>query len=293
MREHLGDKLDAYLDGSLDEASRREVEAHVKGCPGCARELQSTRALAARIDEAKPAEAPKSSFKSYWDRLLGRHGEVKTMTATQRLKRVVHSNVHAAIDAMEDPAKMIRQLLREMQDALAGARDELAESMALEIRLTRRAEAAEAESKSWDEKAALALRKGREDLARESLDEKLSQAALGAELRDEAAKQKIRVAQLRSAFDRLSRQFEELNRRKPMWLARARNSIGTAGSKEAYRAAYAELSRIVGESEERADVDDALAQLQRPASLDETLGELSRLEILEKEFQELKKRVQN
>lgn len=139
--------------------------------------------------------------------------------------------------------------------------------------------------------AALAMRKGREDLAREALGEKVSQAAFAEDLRAEAARQKARVTQLKSAYEGLTRQFEEVRRRKPVWLARARRMIGTKGSKDAYCAAYGELSRIAGEVEGQAAVEDVLAELERPLALEETLGDMSRIEVIDREMDALKQRL--
>ena len=292
MKDHLGAKLDAYLDGSLEDKDKIEVENHLRNCPTCKSEIKKLKDLSERIEDAKPAAVPKGAFKTYWDRLLGRHKEVNTMTAIQRVKRVVESNIHSAIDAMEEPSKMIKQLLREMEAAISDAREEVVESIVIEKGLTHRCQEACSSVKKWEDRAALALKNGREDLAREALKEQMGLEALADDFKQESEKQKARVSELKGALVRLERQFQDLKRRKTMWISQVQNSLGRSSSRKAYQTAYSELARVLDVTQEKSVVETTYSEIYTTQSLEETIDEMDQKQVLEQKLTVLKQRLQ-
>ena len=102
-----------------------------------------------------------------------------------RLSDIVNSNLNALLDRAEDPEKLIRLVIQEMEDTLvevrAGAARTIADKKEINRRLTRLGEAQD----EWDRKAALALRKDREDLARGALLEKAKLAETAQALEEE------------------------------------------------------------------------------------------------------------
>jgi phage shock protein A len=89
-----------------------------------------------------------------------------------RLRDIISSNINAMLDAAEDPEKLIRLMVQEMEDTLI----EVKASCAGAIAARKKAERAEASAKAavaeWQDRAGLAIDRGREDLAREALREK-------------------------------------------------------------------------------------------------------------------------
>jgi phage shock protein A len=146
-----------------------------------------------------------------------------------RFSDIVNSNINAILDKAEDPEKIVRLMIQEMEDTLVEVRSAAARSIADKKDLNRKIEALEHERTDWEDKAELALRKGREDLARaalveksrvataidafkqdyEAVDEGLSKlnediARLEAKLEDAKARQKALLARHKTANSRLA-----------------------------------------------------------------------------------------
>lgn len=89
-----------------------------------------------------------------------------------RFRDIVSSNINAMLDRAEDPEKLVKLMIQEMEDTLVELKAACARSMASRTRVNRALEDAKGRADSWGAKALLAIEKGREDLAREALVEK-------------------------------------------------------------------------------------------------------------------------
>ncbi len=91
-----------------------------------------------------------------------------------RFKDIVNSNINSLLDKAEDPEKMLRLMISEMEDTVIDLKSTTSSRMAEAIRLDNKIKEAEDTVKRWEKRAELALLKGKEDLAREALIEKKS-----------------------------------------------------------------------------------------------------------------------
>jgi phage shock protein A len=96
----------------------------------------------------------------------------KAMGIFTRFRDIVSSNINAMLDKAEDPEKLIRLMIREMEDTLVEIKTACAGVMAGGKKIKRQLDSLGARVKYWEEKAGLAVSKGRDDLAREALVEK-------------------------------------------------------------------------------------------------------------------------
>lgn len=89
-----------------------------------------------------------------------------------RFRDIVSSNINAMLDKAEDPEKLIKLMIREMEDTLVEIKASCAGVMANSKKVQRQLDEVQSREKYWSERAELAVEKGRDDLAREALLEK-------------------------------------------------------------------------------------------------------------------------
>ena len=213
-----------------------------------------------------------------------------------RTRDIIAANVTDLLDKAEDPAKMIRMIILEMEETLVEVRASAARTIADQKEMRRHIAKLETLQGSWTEKAELALSKNREDLAKAALVEKQKAADMCDQLTSEIAVLDEALKASEEDITKLQTKLREARARQNSIVARlesANNRVKlreiTNGSKmhDAF-SRFDVLERRVDLAEGRAD---ALDLGVAPLTLEEEIAALKSNDKVEAELEALKKRV--
>jgi len=200
-----------------------------------------------------------------------------------RIKTVVSSNINDLISKAENPEKMLNQLIIDMNEQLIESKKAVAMAIADEKKLERALQEQETQAREWEQKAMLAVKAGKDDLAKEALLRKQEYDKGAAEFRKQWEAQKSSVDTLKNSLRGLQNKIEEASRKKNLLIARAKraeaqqkiqNTISSvAGNRSAFDA-FDRMAAKVDQIEAEADAARELQDLSADASLDKRFEEL-------------------
>ena len=204
------------------------------------------------------------------------------MGILDRIRTVLKSNINALISKAEDPEKMLNQLLMDMNEQLLEAKKQVAMSIADEKKLERQALENKTQGEDWERKAMLAVKAGKDDLAKEALLRKQEYDGYAASFQKEFESQHASVEQLKDALRQLQAKIEEAGRKKNLLIARAKRA-------EAQKQIQQTMGSLSGNSS--FDTFDRMAQkvdqVEAEAEAMKELGEVTADQKLEDKFKEL------
>ena len=204
------------------------------------------------------------------------------MGILERIRTVLKSNINALISKAEDPEKMLNQLIMDMNENLLEAKKSVAMAIADEKKLERQALENKSQGEEWERKAMLAVKAGKDDLAREALTRKQEYDGYAASFQKEFEAQHASVEQLKDALRQLQAKIEEASRKKNLLIARAKRA-------EAQKQIQQTMGSLSGTSS--FDTFDRMAQkvdqVEAEAEAYKELGTGSADQKLEDKFKEL------
>lgn len=220
------------------------------------------------------------------------------MGVFSRLSDIVNSNLNAMLDRAEDPQKIVRLIIQEMEDTLVEVRSAAARSIAEKKEITRRIEQLETAQAEWQRKAELAIGKGRDDLAKGALVARAKAAETADLLRKELDTIDEALAKTDADLTKLQAKLAEAkNKQKSMDIRRKtatdRIRIRTQlhdGRIEEALGRYDHLERKIDDLEGRVESFD-LGGHKGPRTLDDEFADLEAEDSVQKELEELKARM--
>jgi phage shock protein A len=204
------------------------------------------------------------------------------MGVLDRIRTVLKANINALISKAENPEKMLNQLVMDMNEQLIEAKKQVAMSIADEKKLERQMLENKGQAEEWERKAMLAVKAGKDDLAKEALLRKQEYVGYTTQFQKEYESQHGSVEQLKDALRQLQGKIEEANRKKNLLIARAKRA-------EAQKQIQQTMGSLAGGSS--FDTFDRMAakvdQLEAEADAEKELSSISADEKLEDKFKEL------
>jgi phage shock protein A len=220
-----------------------------------------------------------------------------TMGIFTRLRDIVSSNLNAILDHAEDPEKMVRLMIQEMEDTLIEVKSNCAGVIADQKRLQRLIDAARADVADWEAKARLAVEKGRDDLARAALVEKKRHDLRVEGLEREMEAARTAVAGFKEDIAALEAKLADAREKQRSIIQRRAAAVSrktTAGqirridTSEAF-AKFEAYERGIERLEAEAEIHDSLRPKQ--PTLREQLATLEHQDEVEQELSKLKRQV--
>lgn len=141
-----------------------------------------------------------------------------------RLATLLKSNINDLISRAEDPEKMLDQIVVDMRNQLARAKQQVAAAIADEKRLKDQAEAEEKAAADWEAKAMLAIKEGRDDLAKQALVRQSEHQEHANQLFTTWQAHQLETEKLKNSLRDLNDKIEEAKRKKNLLLARQRRA---------------------------------------------------------------------
>ena len=210
-----------------------------------------------------------------------------------RTRDIIAANMTDMLDRAEDPAKMIRMIILEMEETLVEVRASAARTIADQKEMRRAIGKLEVAQASWTEKAALALSKDREDLAKAALVEKQKAADMAAQLEGEIAELDDALLAAEEDIGKLQAKLQEARARQNVLAKRMEGAQNRLRLREMYagertREAFARFEMM----ERRVDLAEGYADAMKlggqPKTLEEEIAELRMSDKVEEELAALK-----
>lgn len=209
-----------------------------------------------------------------------------------RVRDIISANINAMLDKAEDPEKLVKLMIREMEDTLVEIKASCAGAMATKKKIQRELEGIKDRAEEWADKAQLAVDKGREDLAREALIEKRRFADRAAALEQEMVQCDALVAQYQNDITQLEDKLNGAREKQRVLVQRHVHAQGKVRAQRGIRKfdssdAVARFDSFE-ERIDRMEADSDLVNYGRKPTLDEEFRRLEDDEDIEKELEELK-----
>ncbi len=217
------------------------------------------------------------------------------MGVVTRFTDLINANIHAALDKAEQPEKMLRLVIQELEETLVDARSQAAKNIADKKSLTRKVSTLNTQMSDWLSKAEVALEKDREDLAKQALVEKSKCEAEASEIEKVLVVLNSNLEGMNTDISNLQKKLSEARAKQQKVMQREAAAVTQLKSKKVlntYDVAeieqrYESFARKVDEMESKVEA----YEMSSNPSLDEEFRQLESESQLNKELEELKAKV--
>ncbi|TMJ18789.1 MAG: phage shock protein PspA [Alphaproteobacteria bacterium] len=210
-----------------------------------------------------------------------------------RTRDIIAANVTDLLDKAEDPAKMIRMIIMEMEETLVEVRASAARTIADQKEMRRQISKLDRLQDSWVERAELALSKGREDLAKQALFEKQKSADMADQLNSEIEVLNDALRASEADIAKLQNKLREARARQNAVMTRMESAQNRTRLREMYSGpkvddAFSRFDVLERHADLAEGEADALSLGAAPKTLEEEISELRNADKVDAELEALK-----
>jgi phage shock protein A len=214
------------------------------------------------------------------------------MALLERVSTLIRANLNDLIDKAEDPEKMIKQVILDMQNQLLQVKTQVAIAIADQHVLDKKHRESQEQMAEWVRKAEMAVDKKQDDLARVALERSVSYRQMAASFAQQVGDQKAQVENLKAALQKLAQKLTEAQAKKDLLVAQHRRARATSKANDAQSASAGHSSadtfdRMKDKVRRSEAVSQAKAELIRD-DVEEQLVALEKQDQIEKMLAELK-----
>ncbi len=201
-----------------------------------------------------------------------------------RLASLIKSNINDAISSAENPEKMLNQIIVDMRDQLAKAKQQVAAAIADEKRLHDQAQQEFKQAEEWEKRAMLAIQQGRDDLARQALVRQGEHGTHAQSLQSTWEAHRMETEKLKTQLRDLNDKIEEAKRKKNLLLARQRRAqaqqrISETMSGMSEKSAFEAFARMEEKIEQNERMIKASSEIDEEFSGDRLKNDFKQIEV--------------
>lgn len=216
------------------------------------------------------------------------------MAIFERIGDLVRANINDLIDRAEDPEKMVKQIIIDMEEQLVKATQGLGTAMGSLNQVKKQLSNAETESNKWQEKAKQCLEQGNEELAKQALENKVNHDVMVAKYKEMVNSMETQVNEIKEQVDTLKQKLQEARSKQAMLVARSQmadaktqmaKTLGNMDSKSAF-AKMDKMEQKIAAKEAQADAMSEVSGVD--ANEEETFAKMDRENSINSELEKLK-----
>jgi phage shock protein A len=216
------------------------------------------------------------------------------MALLERVSTLVRANLNDMIDKAEDPEKMIKQIILDMQNQLLQVKTQVAIAIADQHLLEKKQKENNDAASDWVRKAELAVDKKQDDLARVALERSISYQELAESFAQQVSDQKAQVDNLKTALSKLDQKLAEAQNKCDMLIAQHRRARALGKASDA-RSNMVDTSKAAGfdRMKRRVAHDEAVSEAKAELAgdtVDDKFAALEKEDAIEKLLAEIKSR---
>ncbi len=221
------------------------------------------------------------------------------MSIFERVSDLVRANINDLIDKAENPEKMVKQIIIDMEEQLRKATQGLGTAMGSLNQVKNQLANAEAQSEQWENKAKACLTQGNEELAKKALENKVKQDKMVVQYKEMCDSMQHQVDDIKSQVDQLKQKLEEARSKQAMLVARSQmadaksqmaKTLGNMDSKSAF-AKMDKMEQKIAQKEAQADAFSEVSGVQE--SEGDPFEQMDKENSINTELERLKKEMNN